>query len=163
MPHQTNAVVTTPQTTPSAGTQRAEVLAGPHGTTFIKGDSGEMIGLDTSLNDLANSHDPTQFPDQILVRHAQVQTVIGDQVFSIGLTKGQSVIVKIMEPTQPGNLGENELVIRPGQFVAVSGQVRKINSIGQLSKEWGVSGLEAGQIGNTSIYIEANTVQEMNP
>jgi hypothetical protein len=143
--------------TPNA--ERAQVLAGSHGTTIIVGNVQGMVGTDTDIMDIVNAKSPQGFPATILVRNAEVQTVPGDQVFSIGPTPANSVLVKIEEPTQPGNLSENALVVRPGQKVAVSGRVVPLSNYGGLRDVLGVTGYEAGRLGNTAVVIQAQTVQ----
>ncbi|HSI73096.1 MAG TPA: hypothetical protein VK934_07945, partial [Fimbriimonas sp.] len=117
------AITTVPMNPKSA---RAQVLAGPHGTTIVVGNVGGLVGTDVDIMDVVNAKDAKGFAGTILIRNAEVQTVPGDQVFSIGPTPANSVLVKIEEPTQPGNLSENALVVRPGQHVAVSGTVTSI-------------------------------------
>jgi hypothetical protein len=150
----------TVETTPSkTGAGQAQVLAGPHGSTFIIGNPQTLVGTNVSLTQLVNARDPAGFPGTILIRSAEVQTVPGDQVFSIGETPANSILVKIDEPTQPGNLSESALVVRPGQRVAVSGTVTKVGSLDELKRVLGVSSFEAGRLGNTALIIRANTVQ----
>jgi hypothetical protein len=137
----------------------AQVLVGTQGTTIIIGNSGKMIGTDVNVMDLVNARDTQGFPDVVLVRSAEVQTVPGDKVFSIGETPANSILVKIEEPTQPGNLSESALVMRPGQRVAVSGTLTKVGTLDELKRILGVTSYEAGKLGNTSMIIRAQTVQ----
>ncbi len=138
---------------------QAQVLVGPHGTTFIIGNAQGLIGTDVPVLDLVNARDAAAFPGTVLVRSAEVQTVPGDQVFSIGETPANSILVKIDEPTQPGNLSESALVVRPGQRVAVSGTLSKIATLDELKRMMGVTNYEAGKLGNTSMVLRAKTVQ----
>jgi hypothetical protein len=159
----TQEVVVTPVDTrvtgaPTGSTARAQEM-NIRGTRFISGTTLALTGSNVELMDIVNGRDEKAFPNNILIANAEVQTVPGDQVFSIGTTPANSVLVKIQEPTQPGNLGENALVVRPGQRVAISGRVAAITSMAQIQKEFGVTGYEAGRLGNTSLVIQADTVQ----
>ncbi|MEZ0326543.1 MAG: hypothetical protein ACAH95_11620 [Fimbriimonas sp.] len=141
------------------GGGQAQVLTGPNGLTFIVGNADTLSGTDVNVMDLVNARDAGAYPGTLLIRSAEVQTVPGDQVFSIGETPANSILVKIDEPTNPGHLSESALVVRPGQRVAVSGTLSKVASLDELKRIMGVTSFEAGKLGNTSLVIRANTVQ----
>ncbi len=138
---------------------QAQVIAGPNGTTYIIGNADTLVGTEVAVLDLVNAREATAFPGNLLVRSAEVQTVPGDQVFSIGETPANSILVKIDEPSQPGSLSESALVVRAGQRVAVSGTLTKVASLDELKRVLGVTSFEAGKLGNTSLILRARTVQ----
>jgi hypothetical protein len=128
----------------------------PQRLGFIVGSQDAMMGTQIDVMVLVNSRSAADFPGQVQLPSVEVQTVPGDQVFSVGPTPAHSVLVKIDEGG-PG--GEGALTMRPGQRVAISGTVTPISSFDELRRQLGVTGYEAGRLGNSSLMLHAKAVK----
>lgn len=95
----------------------------------------------------------------IRIDGAMVDTVPGDKIFSIGPTPEDSLLVKMDEPTAPGNQKEWELVVKPGDLVWIVGRIEKMPSDSTL-KKWGLTDAERSQVGRQDVYLKARLVQD---
>ncbi|MGV3618186.1 MAG: hypothetical protein ACO1SV_22900 [Fimbriimonas sp.] len=89
-----------------------------------------------------------------------VPLVAGDQVFTIGPSEADSILVKITEPTDPGNQKEDELVVNEGDRVMVVGRLRAYPTA-EKERRFGLSKAEQARIGNKTLYVEGRLVEEV--
>lgn len=95
----------------------------------------------------------------IRIDDVPVQSVLGDKVFTIGPSAEANILVHIDEPTQPGNQGEWELVVRPSNRVFVVGRL-EARPGPDWDKARGIDATEEARVGNKSHYLKAVYVEK---
>jgi hypothetical protein len=134
-------------------------------TRTIRASTPEQYRLATGRQidflDIVRASDGSPYIGKVLrLDDVNVPLVAGDQVFTIGPSEADSILVKITEPTDPGNQAENELVVNEGDRVMVVGRLRAYPTA-EKERRFGLSEAEQARIGNKSLYVEGRLVEEV--
>lgn len=118
-------------------------------------------GTPVEFLDIVRAVDGSPYIGKVLrLDDVNVPLVAGDQVFTVGPSAADSILVKITEPTDPGGKTEDELVVNEGDRLMVVGRLLPYPSK-EKERRFGLSSAEQAQIGNKTLYIEGRLVEEV--
>lgn len=118
-------------------------------------------GTPTDFLNIVRAVDGSPFVGKVLrLDDVNVPLVAGDQVFTVGPSATDSILVKITEPTDPGGKSEDDLVVNEGDRLMVVGRLLPYPSK-EKERRFGLSSVEQAQIGNKTLYIEGRLVEEI--
>jgi hypothetical protein len=152
-------------TVPSGyATGRPQVMVQADGT-MVRASTAEQYRLATGQTidflEIVRAADGSPYVGKVLrLDDVNVPLVAGDQVFTVGPSPTDSILVKITEPTDPGGKLENELVVNEGDRLMVVGRLLPYPSR-ERERRFGLSPAEQSQIGNKTLYIEGRLVEEV--
>jgi hypothetical protein len=145
-------------------TGRPQVMIQSDGRT-VRAATAEQYRLATGRTidflDIVRAVDGSPYVGKVLrLDDVNVPLVAGDQVFTVGPSKSDSILVKITEPTDPGGKREDELVVNEGDRLMVVGRLMPYPSK-ERERRFGLSTSEQAQIGNQTLYLEGRLVEEI--
>jgi archaeosine-15-forming tRNA-guanine transglycosylase len=121
----------------------------------------QATGRKVDFLDIVRATDGSPYIGKILrLDDVNVPLVAGDQVFTIGPSDADSILVKITEPTDPNNKSEQELVVNEGDRLMVVGRLRPYPSA-EKERRFGLSSAEQARIGNKTLYVEGRLIEEV--
>jgi hypothetical protein len=89
--------------------------------------------------------------------NVKVQDVNGDRTFWVGQSNNQRLFV-VLDPALDKGNAENKVVIKAGQLLDTTGIIKKMPTIAQAQKLWGLSAAEAKAIQKQTIYLQTDTI-----
>lgn len=145
-------------------TGRPQVMVQADGTV-VRASTPEQYRLATGQGidflEIIRATDASPYIGRVLrLDDVSVPLVAGDQVFTVGPSKADSILVKITEPTDPGGKSETELVVNEGDRLMVVGRLLPYPSA-EKERRFGLSSTEQAQIGNKTLYIEGRLIEEV--
>lgn len=144
-PAPTTTVVVTPEPAPT--------------TTVVVTPSPQPREPIADIGVIATAPDPASLAGkQALLTDVTVQRVVGDRTFWVSSGNAQQLFVVLDNSLDAGS-AENQIVVKEGQTVDLTGALRTMPSAQQAEQQWGLSADEAQELNSQPLYLQAQNIQ----
>lgn len=116
------------------------------------GSGGGQVGVGGGPGDILDK--------QIRIVSAPVQSVVNDQIFWIGTSENQRLLVVLESDTIPQISTKQNINISPGNTITLTGAVKKLPSTQEMQNQWNIGEKEAAGFAKTEqIYFLSKTIE----
>ncbi len=95
---------------------------------------------------------------QVQFAGVNVQSVVGDRTFWVGPSQDQQLFVVLDEELDASG-AEGRVDVNTGQTIAITGTIRRLPSVEEAQRQWGLSEATAAELENEEIFLSAERVQ----